>query len=302
MSNPPTIALLTEERYENPTPGHWYVDNILHEDRLIIEALSRRGVQAQRVAWSRADVDWSAYDLAVFRTTWDYFDRFVEFTAWLERVQTQTRIINDPAVIRWNADKRYLADLERAGVHTVPTAFLPRGEPVRLAEFMNRPGWEGAVLKPVVSGGARNTYRITRDTIAEHESRLAELVATETMMLQPFQRFIVEQGEITLVVIDGRTTHAVRKVAKPGDFRVQDDHGGTLHDHDPSPEEIEFAERAMATCDPAAIYGRVDMVRDNDGALAVMELELIEPELWFRRCPAAADRMAEALAGALRRP
>lgn len=296
MSAAPQVALITEDRYEAPAPGHWYTDNILEEDRLLAAALRARGVATRRVSWSRADAPWSAFALAVFRTTWDYFDRFDEFLAWLERAQAQVPLLNDPALVRWNVDKRYLWELERRGVHTVPGVLLPRGSTHGLAELMHAHGMDEAVLKPVVSGGARHTYRVTRDDAARHEPVLAERLRDESMMLQPFQREIVERGETTLVVIDGQVTHGLRKVAKAGDFRVQDDHGGTVHAHEPSADEVAFAERAFASCDPAPLYGRVDMIRDNDGALAVMELELVEPELWLRLCPAAAERMAEAIA------
>jgi glutathione synthase/RimK-type ligase-like ATP-grasp enzyme len=152
------------------------------------------------------------------------------------------------------------------------------------------------VIKPAVSGAARHTYRIDARTAAAHESIFAELLEREAMLVQPFLPSIVVDGEITLVVIDGHVTHGLRKRAKPGDFRVQDDHGGTVHPHQPSAEEVELAERAIAACDPSPIYGRVDMVRDRSDRLAVMELELVEPELWFRLEPAAARRLAAALA------
>lgn len=292
----PRVALVTEDRYEHPTPGHWYIDNILEEDRVLATALAARGIEAERVSWSRADVDWSGHAAAVLRTTWDYADRVAEFDAWLDRVAVCTRLINPPSLVRWNLDKHYLRDLEDRGVHTVPTTFLPRGSTTSLAEMMRALGLDAAVLKPAVSGAARHTYRVDPINAAVHEPILAARLREEAMMLQPFQREIVERGETTLVVIDGRVTHALRKVAKPGDFRVQDDHGGTVHPHEPTSEEVAFAERSMAACHPQPLYGRVDMIRDNDGALAVMELELVEPELWFRRCPAAAERLAEGIA------
>lgn len=296
MSTSPKIALLTEDRYEDPVPGHhWYTDNILEEDRLLTEGLRARGVGARRISWSRAEVDWSAWPLALLRTTWDYVDRFDEFMAWLGRVEARTTLLNPPSLLRWNVDKRYLWELERRGVHSVPGVLLEQGSPATLAELMQAHGLDEAVLKPVISSGARHTQRVRRHEAAGLEAFLAERLRHEAMMLQPFQREIVERGEVTLVVIDGAVTHGLRKVAKPGDFRVQDDHGGTVHPHEPSADEIELAERAMATCDPAPIYGRVDMVRDNDGRLAVMELELVEPELWLRLCPAAADRLADAV-------
>lgn len=300
MSTRPQVVLLTEDRYEDPTPGaHWYTDNILADDRLLIEGLAARGVDALRRSWSRSDIAWSSFPLAVFRTPWDCFDRFAEFMTWLDAAAQQTTLVNPPALVRWNVDKRYLWDLERRSVHTVPGLLLPRGSTAGLAELMQTHGIDDAVLKPVVSGAARETYRVRRADAAEHEATLARLLTEESMMLQPFQRDIIERGETTLVIIDGQFTHGLRKVAKPGDFRVQDDHGGSVHAYEPTAEEIAFAGRAMAACDPEPIYGRVDMIRDNDGQLAVMELELVEPELWLRMCPAAADRLAAALVRSL---
>jgi glutathione synthase/RimK-type ligase-like ATP-grasp enzyme len=232
----------------------------------------------------------------VFRTTWDYFDRFAEFSAWLDGVQEQTALINPVEQVRWNMDKHYLAELEARGVRIVPTRFLERGARVDLQATLEKQGWDEAVLKPAVSGAARHTYRIDRRTAREHQPVLERLLADEAMMVQPFQREIVERGELTLVVIGGELTHAVRKVAKPGDFRVQDDHGGTVHPHQATAEEREFAQRAALACDPLPAYARVDVVRDNAGALAVMELELVEPELFLRFHPPAADALADEVA------
>ncbi len=292
----PVVALVTEDRFERPTPGHWYVNNILEEDRLLSEALAVHGLTTERVSWSRAEVDWSRFELAVLRTTWDYFHRFEEFSAWLDRVPQQTRLLNPPALVRWNVDKHYLLELEARGVHTVPTVFVERGDEVGLREALEAHALDEAVIKPAVSGGARHTYRVSRATAAAHESAWAERLKAEAMLLQPLQHEVLTRGETTVVVIDGRSTHALRKVAKAGDFRVQDDHGGTVHAHEPTPEEVEFAEQAIAACEPGALYGRVDMVRDNDGQLAVMELEVVEPELWFRLAPVAATRLAAGIA------
>lgn len=157
-------------------------------------------------------------------------------------------------------------------------------------------GWEEAVVKPCVSGAARHTYRINRANAEELQSVVGPLVAGESFILQPFIGDVLRSGEDSLMVIDGRFTHAVRKVAKAGDFRVQGDHGGTVQDHEPTEEQIELAERAMSICQPAPSYGRVDMVRDNQGRLAVMELELIEPDLWLRNNPSAATALAQAIA------
>jgi glutathione synthase/RimK-type ligase-like ATP-grasp enzyme len=280
--------------------GNRYIGNILLDDQLLSAALSARGLSSVRVDWSRPDVDWSRFRCSVFRTTWDYFDRFDEFTTWLARAERQTTLCNAPPIIRWNMDKHYLADLEAKGVPIVPCRFVERGSEETLLGLIESTGWEDAILKPCVSGGARHTYRVHRGNAGDVEPILRQLLPHKAFILQPFQDDIVRTGEDTLMVLNGRYTHAVRKVAKQGDFRVQDDHGGTVHNYEPTREQMELAERAMALCEPAPAYGRVDMVRDNEGRHAIMEVELIEPELWLRHHPPAAELLAEAIAEAVR--
>lgn len=288
------VALLTDRRYTAATAaeGDWYLGNILADDGLLAAALARRGLTSARVDWADPAIDWSRFRCAVFRTTWDYFDRYAEFTAWLDRAERATRLCNPASTVRWNVDKHYLADLDRRGVPVVPSRFLDRGSAQPLADVLADAGWDEAVVKPCVSGAARHTYRVNRRTAAELQPLLTTLLADEAMLVQPFQADVARTGEDTLMVFGGRYSHAVRKVPKAGDFRVQDDHGGTVHEYTPTADQIELAERAAAACDPVPVYGRVDLVRDNAGRLAVMELELIEPELWLRFHPPAADRFA----------
>jgi glutathione synthase/RimK-type ligase-like ATP-grasp enzyme len=297
------VALLTERRYaaDVAADDDWYHGNILHDDGLLRAALERRGLSAVRVDWSRDDVDWSAFRLAVFRTTWDYFERFAEFTAWLDRAERVTTLCNPAALVRWNLDKHYLRDLADRGVPVVPTRFLERGEPAALLGILGEMGWPEAIIKPCISGAARHTYRVNRSSADAVQRLIDPLLAEESFLLQPFVADVVATGEDTLVAITGRVTHGLRKRAKSGDFRVQDDHGGTVHPLDPSAEHLAVAEQALAACMPAPAYGRVDLVRLDDGSLAVMELELVEPELWLRRHPPAADALAAAIAGLVSR-
>ncbi len=292
------VALLTERRYvTNVAPqGDWYLDNVLRDDNLLQAALDDLGISSVRVEWSDPHQDWSEFRCAVFRTTWDYFERFDEFSAWLARVQSLTRLCNDSSIIEWNMDKHYLADLQAKGVAVVPSKFVERGTKIELRELLAETAWDDAVIKPCVSGAARHTYRVHRENAAELDPVIEGLLSAESLLLQPFQPAIVEHGEDSLMVFNGRFSHAVRKVAKPGDFRVQDDHGGTVHHYEPTPGQIELAESAMAVCHPPPAYGRVDMVQVNNGKYAVMELELIEPELWLRYLPTAAMSFAQAIA------
>jgi glutathione synthase/RimK-type ligase-like ATP-grasp enzyme len=250
------------------------------------------------LAWSNPDVDWSTARCAVFRSTWDYFDRFSEFSAWVARVEHSIQLINAGSLIRWNWDKHYLLDLAHRGIAIPPTRVIEaRTVTTLLAEFAAA-GWTQAILKPAISGAARHTYRIDASSIAAHEAVFAELIANEAMLLQQFLPSILDQGEVSLIVIAGRFSHAVRKRAKAGDFRVQDDHGGTVAAHDATADEIIAAELAVASCPQQPLYARVDLVRDDHGQPVVMELELVEPELFLRFHPPAAMALAQAIAHA----
>jgi glutathione synthase/RimK-type ligase-like ATP-grasp enzyme len=295
------IALLTDHRYTAPKApeGDWYFENILKDDTLLQKALEKRGITSVRLDWADPKIDWSRFKAIVLRTTWDYFERIDEFISWLKRVEKETMVINEPGLIWWNLDKHYMRDLREKGIPVVESRFIEKGEKLDLKQEIEDFGWEEAVIKPCISGAARHTYRVNRDKADKIDEIIKPVLAKEAFILQPFLNDVEKTGEDTLVVIGGVVTHAVRKVAKPGDFRVQDDHGGTVHHHEPSEEQIRLAERTFSVCKPVPAYGRVDMVRDNNGNWVVMELEIIEPELWLRFCPEAAEKFAEVLASRL---
>jgi len=295
------VVLLTDSRYEalKAAEGDWYLSNILSDDYYLQEALNEIGLTSMRIDWARRDVDWSGFKCAVFRTTWDYFERITEFISWLNSVQDETILLNDASLIRWNLDKHYLADLHSLGVPVVETVFIEKGSKINLHQLLEEAGRKEGIIKPCISGAARHTYRFSHKNATEIQQVIEQLLTNEAFLFQPFIEDVVKSGEDTLMIIDGHFTHAVRKVAKHGDFRVQDDHGGTVHKYTPAKEQIELAERAMAACNPAPGYGRVDMVLDNEGRWAVMELELIEPELWLRHHPPAAKNFARAISKVL---
>jgi len=287
------VVLLTEDRYDRPSKTTPYIQNILTEDGLVRKGLENRGMKVQRLSWSDPAFEPSQTRMAVFRTTWDYFDRFPEFCRWLDQVERQTFFSNPIEMVRWNMDKHYLLELERNGVPIPPTRILKRKEPARLALLYRQTGWERMVLKPTVSGAARHTYLLGKENLEDHQSLLNELLREEDMMLQEFQQQIYSKGEIAFMIIGGRYTHAVLKKGKAGDFRVQDDFGRTVHPYQPKAEEIAFAEQVVHRIRPLPVYARVDVIWDNAGRQVVSEVELIEPELWFRMHPPAADCLAE---------
>jgi glutathione synthase/RimK-type ligase-like ATP-grasp enzyme len=284
------VVLLTQERYERIDLTSAYARQVLREETLLSDALERAGLTTARVAWSNPGFDASSTRVSLFRSTWDYFHRYAEFRTWLDRVEPVTRLVNAAPLVRWNSDKHYLRDLEQRGVRVVPTRYVEAGSRASLAEQVAELGGD-VVMKPAVSGAARETYRVDAGAAPGLDAKFQSLLARETVLLQPFRHEIVEQGEQSLVVIGGRFTHAVRKVARAGDFRVQDDHGGTAHPCDATPDEIAFAERVAAAAPVAPTYARVDFIRTDEGPM-LMELELIEPELFFRFEPAAATKLA----------
>ena len=289
------VVILTDQKHAYPTTIDDYTKNILTEDALVMNALGKLGLNVIRLAWSDPDFDWSTTASVLFRTTWDYFDDFVKFSKWLDVVAKVTMLINSETLIRWNIDKHYLQDLRLNGVHIAKTLFIEQGDSKTLKDLHHETGWHETVLKPCVSGSARHTYKLNSENINEHEAIFKELIADEAMMLQPFQHNIVSVGEVSMMVFNGTFTHAILKKAKSGDFRVQDDFGGSVQNYTPTKKEIEFAVHTVKACNELPLYARVDIFNDNDGNIALAELELIEPELWFRNHAEATFILAESI-------
>lgn len=290
------IALLTQDKYVNPSEDSDYVKNILYEDKLLTDALRERGLSSIRVSWSDELFDWSSVELAVFRTTWDYFTRLEEFTTQVSDIESVAQCMNPLETIRWNIDKRYLLDLKRNGVRVVPTELVEKGEKYDLRERFYDNNEQPLIIKPTVSATAYHTYKVGRDNLEECSDLFEELTQQHAMIVQPFQKNVTREGEISYMIIDGEYSHAVRKLPKPNDFRVQDDFGGTVELYEASREEIGFAEQAVRSCPTLPLYARVDAILDNDGKISLMELEMIEPELWFRLYPKCAVKFADAIA------
>ncbi|MGB3608107.1 MAG: hypothetical protein WA775_00010 [Psychroserpens sp.] len=289
------VVILTDSRYLNDSTTNDYKHNVYYEDRLVYHALEQVGLKTLRLAWDDMFFDWSTTKSVLFRTTWDYFDRFDEFSVWLETVSKQTTLLNSKALIKWNIDKHYLLHIESKGIRITESHFIEKGAKVTLAQLHDILNWEETVLKPCISGAARHTYRLTSETLTTHETLFQELINKEAMLLQPFQYQIVSKGEVSMMVFNGRFTHAVLKKAKQGDFRVQDDFGGSIENYTPTEDQIAFAEQCVNACPELPIYARVDIFEDNDGEIALSELELIEPELWFRHHKEAALVLAEGI-------
>jgi glutathione synthase/RimK-type ligase-like ATP-grasp enzyme len=289
------IVILTDSRYENPTETNWYIDQVLLEDDLVKKALEQKGFKVIKKAWDALNFDWSKCDYAIFRTTWDYFERYDDFFKWFTKTQKVLQFINAPEVIYWNLDKQYLKELQQKQINIPATLFIEKGGKETLSSLFSKTSWEKAVLKPAIAGAARETFLVSSSDYKHHESNLQRLLSQEAMLFQEFQYRIQEQGEISIVMIGLEYSHAVLKKAKKGDFRVQDDFGGSVEKYNASKVEIDFATKALIACPHPTTYARVDVFYDNNNRLALGELELIEPELWFRNCPEAAHKLANSV-------
>ena len=272
------VALVTcaDERYQEP------------EVHVAADALRAAGVSTDVVSWDE-DRDWGAYELVVVRTPWDYFDRVTQFLDWAARVERETSLVNPADVLRWNSHKGYLAEFTAKSVPTVPTRLVP-GPSTDVADQIREVPWEEIVVKPAVDGGARHAWRGLRDDPSL--SRVAErLTEHGDVVVQPFVPAIVD-GERSLVFLGGRFSHAVRKVPKAGDYRSQRHLGGREVDHEPDSAELQVALAAMAAAPGRLTYARVDLV-EWEGAPVLIELEVIEPDLFLRDVPERVDRFVE---------
>lgn len=287
------ITLLTEERYLNPSHRNEYINNILLEDEILTKSLESRGLKIHREKWSEPDYDWSSSQYLMFRTTWDYFDRFNEFADWLKKIPSMTTTINDVETVEWNLDKKYLLELQEKGVRIPDTILIQNGTEKSLGDYFRSCGWPKAVLKPCISAAASNTFVIDKDNVGTHEQLFRELIKKENFLLQEFQENVLSKGELSVMFFGDHYSHTILKKAKPGDFRVQDDFGGSVHAFEATPEIISFSENVLDALDESPTYSRIDLMWNNQNQLVLTELELIEPELWFRFKPESANLLAD---------
>jgi hypothetical protein len=272
---------------------------------LLSGALLARGIGAQEVVWDDPVADWSAYELVIVRSTWNYPPRRDAFVDWAQRLP---RVLNSAAVLRWNTDKHYLADLAAAGVPTVPTIFSAPGDDAAL------PDWPEFVIKPTISVGSADTarWRLGTDDRAAFAHLRGLHAAGRTAMIQPYLAGVDVAGESALLFLGGAFSHSVRKGPllsvgqgpAPLDIAAEDgdDPYEQISPREATPAERAAADRALAAVPGGAadlLYARVDLLPAPDGAPVLLELELTEPSLFLYTAEGSADRLAAAVAKAL---
>ena len=262
----------------------------------LVAALTARGIAFEVVDWDNPDVDWSRFDTAVLRSTWDYIDRFAEFSAWIDRVEAQTRLLNPAEVVRWNTHKGYLIELAARGIPIVPTRLLRPGErlpPIADGEW---------VIKPAIGAGSRDARRFCDDPqgAAAHAQRLLD--SGRDVLLQPYLARVDQAGETALIYFGGRYSHAIRKgplLAPNADATAKLFAPEQIVARQPAAEELALAERVLAALPfpGSPLYARVDLLRDENGDPVLLELELTEPSLFFPYAQGSVERFVDALQG-----
>lgn len=288
------VYLLTENRYLNPDLSLEYNQNIIQEDELLINAFKSKGHIAIRKDWMDKSANWSEADIIIFRTTWNYYENLGEFMSFIDRLPYTVNVVNRD-YLKWNLDKTYLLELQEKGINIPSTIKIDKGQTKSLMGLMRANNWDIAILKPCMSAAAFNTFKIDSENINEIQKKLDELIQNADFLVQEYIQSITKKGEISMVYFGGEYSHTILKRAKKGDFRVQDDFGGTVHDYEANQDEIDFGYSVLKTLDSKLAYARIDIVWDNEGNLALSELELIEPELWFRNKPESAAQLVEFL-------
>lgn len=251
-------------------------------------------IEVDIAVWNDASVDWTKYDYLIFRSIWDYFEFPKEFSEWLEKIERlNIPTLNPLSIVKRNQHKFYLKDLQEQGIDIIPTVFIPHGEGLDLA-FLKDKNWQKAVIKPAFSAGSYLTRLFSIEEVDSVIEEYTPIVQERDLLVQPFMSEIQEQGELSLLFFKGQYSHAVVKTPKSGDFRIQSQYGGQYKPYSPELSIIQTAENVIKTFGGDLLYARVDGILKN-GQFLLMELELIEPDLYFDYAPQAKQTYLNAL-------
>ena len=264
-------------------------------ERLMLPHLAAANIETEIVDWRSTDCDFSRFDLIVLRSCWDYHLRGAEFIDWLQRIAQTTPVLNPIGTVLWNHNKFYLREVEALRIEIAPTVFVRGSDSIEPDVWREIKSWPQSVVKPAVSASAHRTWLFDNVALPEIND-LKRRMQGEGFLIQQFIPEIQKQGEISFVYIDGQFSHAALKRPAAGDFRVQQEHGGSAELFHPSPALLDQANQIAAKVVQVreSLYCRIDAIA-RDGKLVLMELELIEPELFLGLAEGAAERFAEAI-------
>jgi glutathione synthase/RimK-type ligase-like ATP-grasp enzyme len=282
-----TCAFLTLE-----DPGNYVID-----DDLATGPLASLGYRVVTVPWSRPGTRWGDYDAVVIRSTWDYPRDPKAFLSVLGEIEASgTPLFNPLELVRWNIRKTYLRDLADRGVPVVPTVWRERLGAGDLARLLSGTGWREMVVKPVLGASAGGAYRVREGMGSGAAAAIETYFMDRALMAQPFLDTVASEGEFSLFYFNGEFSHAILKTPRASDFRVQEEHGGTIRSVSADRALRDAGARSLRALDTVPLYARADLIRAPDADLYwLMELELVEPSLYLRMDPAAPGRFARAL-------
>lgn len=264
-------------------------------DELLVPHFKKHGWSVETVSWRSELVNWDKFDYVIVRSTWDYQQHAEAFLACLDKINaSKATLLNSLPLIKWNIEKHYLKDLEKKGVSVVDTVWGSTFNEAELEAAFLHFNCETVVIKPVLSANADDTFQLSKATWKEKKDVLVKTFGQRDFMIQPFLHSVVEEGEYSLFYFSGAYSHAIKKVPQQGDFRVQEEHGGRLYSVDIDSTQDAIAQKALSAMPCEALYARVDLVRQNN-EWAIMELELIEPSLYFNLDEQSAPRFVKAM-------
>lgn len=249
-------------------------------DHLLIEPMAKVGWDVEEVSWRNPSIDWNSFDVVVVRSTWDYQDDSKVFLEVLNQIDKSTALLLNPLpLIKWNVNKRYLAELEEKGVTIVPTNWSSSYTKSDFTDALKKFAVNQLIIKPCVSANADDTFRLNSGQEINHEL-LEKRFRNRECMIQPFMRSVIQEGEYSLFYFNGKLSHTILKKPKTNDFRVQEEHGGQLTLVSAEKKLLNSAEKVLENLPFKTLYARLDFVRKDD-EFALMEAELIEPSLYF---------------------
>lgn len=263
-------------------------------DHLTFKPMAEHGWQVSEVSWRDQNVDWNAFEAVVIRSPWDYQDAAADFIDTLKRIdKSRACLLNSLDTVLWNINKSYLQDFERQGIPIVPTRWMDTYSDVAMHGAYETWGTPEIIIKPQVSANADDTFRLSPIQLSQKTDALSELFYQRPHMLQPFVSAVVDEGEFSLFYFSGEYSHAILKRPKQHDFRVQEEHGGQLQLIEPEPSLRAAGDAVIEACPESMLYARVDLLRHGSQFL-LMELEAIEPSLYFNMDEKAATHFAGA--------
>lgn len=271
------------------------LDGSILDEHFLEQALHDKGYSFQWVQWKDTSVDWDSFDVALIRTTWDYSDYRSQFMEVLEKIEASScQLLNPLSIVKWNIEKTYLQSLQKQGVAVIPTQWFVWNQRQQIEQEIQALGGDHFVLKPQLSAGAKNTFLFKKEELKTLDQTF-EVLENEKVMLQPFMEAVASEGEYSAHFFKNEFSHCVLKTPKDKDFRSQEEFGSFVRAVSLDSQQLQFCKEVLSHIQQPWLYARVDFINGSDKKPNLIELELIEPSLYFRYDEQSAHRLVEAL-------